>query len=242
MIIINADDFGRTPGETDAALACYQAGGLTSATAMVFMEDTSRAAGLVQQSGLGLGLHLNLHEPFTAPVPAALAEAHGRVGRFLRSHKYALLLYDPRLRQQFELVVRAQLDEFIRVFGRQPSHIDGHQHKHLCTNVLIDQLLPKGYAVRRSFSFLPGEKSPLNRAYRRLVDRSLAKRHRLTDFFFSLQQCLQYGRLERVFELSKGAVVELMAHPVHQNEYGYLMSDRHRAALQLVERGTYKSV
>jgi predicted glycoside hydrolase/deacetylase ChbG (UPF0249 family) len=37
MLIINADDFGRSTVETDAILGCYKAGRITSVSAMVFM-------------------------------------------------------------------------------------------------------------------------------------------------------------------------------------------------------------
>ena len=46
MLIINADDFGRSVGETNAALECYIAGRITSVSAMVFMADSERAAEL----------------------------------------------------------------------------------------------------------------------------------------------------------------------------------------------------
>jgi predicted glycoside hydrolase/deacetylase ChbG (UPF0249 family) len=113
MIILNADDLGRSTAETDAALACHEAGRLSSATAMVFMVDSHRAAGLANVAGLHVGLHLNLSEAFTAPgVPARLREAHDQVVSFLTTGKFALLVYNPLLRRQFRLVVEAQLAEF----------------------------------------------------------------------------------------------------------------------------------
>ena len=66
--------------------------------------------------------------------------------------------------------------------------MDGHQHMHLCANMLFDRVIRTGERVRRSFSFWPGEKSFLNRTYRRFIDAWLARRYRLTDFFFALSQ------------------------------------------------------
>ncbi len=43
MIVINADDLGRTEAETEAALSCFNQGRITSTSAMVFMEDSERA-------------------------------------------------------------------------------------------------------------------------------------------------------------------------------------------------------
>jgi predicted glycoside hydrolase/deacetylase ChbG (UPF0249 family) len=225
MLIINADDFGRSPGETDAALTCHKAGRLTSVSAMVFMEDSERAAKLARGHGIDAGLHINFSQSFSGnarAIPGA-AQAHSRIIRFLRSSKYALLLYHPFLVKQFRHVFEAQLDEFVRLYGRRPSHYDGHQHLHLCTNMLLGRVLPAGERVRRSFSFSPGEKSAINRAYRRWVDHRLAARHRLTDYFFSLSQQLQSGKLARVLQLAQSATVELMAHPEWPREHAFLM-------------------
>lgn len=240
MLIINADDYGCSPAETDVALKCFREGRITSATAMVFMADSIRAAELARGTGFDLGLHLNLSQAFTGEVnDPVLREYHDRVVRFITSSKYSVCLYNPALRQQFRYVFRAQYDEFVRLYGRRPSHIDGHHHAHLCTNMLLDGIIPAEEKVRRSFSFRPGEKDALNRAYRRVVDWSLARKYRLTDFFFSLQQSLQNNRLSRVFELSKTKAVELMTHPVNATEYAYLMSEPCRIALGQLEMGTY---
>ena len=70
MLIINADDFGRSVAETDAALRCYIAGRITSVSAMVFMADSERAAELAKENELDVGLHLNFTERFTGRTSA----------------------------------------------------------------------------------------------------------------------------------------------------------------------------
>ena len=243
MLIVNADDYGRSQAETDVTLRCYRDGRIMSASAMVFMADSARAAELAPDAGIDLGLHLNLSQPFTGEVRAKLLrEYHDRVVRFITSTRYSRCVYHPTLRRQFRYVYEAQFDEFVRLYGCQPSHIDGHHHTHLCTNMLLDGVIPAQQKVRRSFSFRPGEKNVLNRAYRQLIDLSLARRYRLTDFFFSLYQCLQENRLARVFELSQSAFVELMTHPANPKDYEYLMSDAYRTALHQLETGTYAAL
>src|SRR2546430_1607499 len=93
---------------------------------------------------------------------------------------------------------------------------------HLCSNVLFGGLLPRGALVRRNFSFQPGEKSFCNRFYRRVVDRMLARRHRVVDFFFSLAPLEPAIRLQRIFSLARGAVVELEVHPIKPDEHRFL--------------------
>jgi predicted glycoside hydrolase/deacetylase ChbG (UPF0249 family) len=115
MLIVNADDFGRSRAETDAVVACYAARRITSTTAMVFMADSVRAAGATKDCGLGIGLHLNLSERFTAPhVDERLQHMHNRVAGFLTASKYAILVYNPLLRREFSAVIQAQIDEFVR--------------------------------------------------------------------------------------------------------------------------------
>src|SRR5947208_17082806 len=98
MLIINADDWGRSVAETDVALRCYIAGRITSVSAMVFMADSERAAELAIANGLETGLHLNFSDPFTnSRCPERLKDCHNRIVRFLRRNKYAPILYNPSL-------------------------------------------------------------------------------------------------------------------------------------------------
>jgi len=240
MLIINADDWGRSVVETDAALRCYKAGRLTSVSAMVFMEDSERAAELARENKVDAGLHLNFDESFTAKgCSGVLGEYQVKLARFLRRHKYAQLVYNPFLRQAFFYSYQAQAEEFVRLFGKPPSHIDGHHHMHLCANLLFGSMIPAGMKMRRNFSFWPGEKSLFNRVYRGLVDRWLARRYRLTDYFFDLTQCIEGKKLDRVAVLAKSSDVELMTHPVARAEAEYLISHEFQALLQGLELRSY---
>jgi len=240
MIIVNADDWGRSQAETDAALSCYRKASISSVTAMVFMEDSRRAADIAKSEGMEVGLHLNLTQPFTdGRVTGLLHNYHNQIVHFLTMNKYAFLLYHPALRQQFHYVYHSQVEEFVRLYGTVPSHIDGHHHKHLCTNMIIDKVIPSGQRVRRNFSFSRDDKVVINRMYRRAVDMWLAGRYRLADYFFSLSHCLQTNKMTRVAELSKAANVEVMAHPVKHTEYAYLTGADYAVVLREVKKGTY---
>src|SRR5262245_20060466 len=117
MIIVNADDWGRSPMETDAALACYRKERITSISAMVFMEDSVRASELAKEAGIDAGLHINLTQRFSGEVPLrSFADCHERIAGFLSAHKYAFLIYHPALRKQFRYVYQSQIDEFIRLY------------------------------------------------------------------------------------------------------------------------------
>jgi chitin disaccharide deacetylase len=223
VLIINADDWGRDSLNTDRTLDCIRVGTVSSVSAMVFMEDSERAARMAQEMNIDVGLHLNLTTAFTSPKNPGLAEQQLRLVRYLRGHRLAPVIFHPGLVRCFDYVVSAQLDEFRRLYDREPARIDGHHHMHLCANVLMGRLLPKGTIVRRNFSFGPGEKSLANRSWRKLVDSMLARRHRLTDFFFSLPPMNQ-GRLQAILSLASKSIVELETHPVDSEEYAFLTS------------------
>jgi predicted glycoside hydrolase/deacetylase ChbG (UPF0249 family) len=226
MLIINADDWGGWKSATDAALTCYKAGRINSVSAMVFMEDSERASHIAKELGMDVGLHLNLSQRYNGRQPSpGPAKSHQRVVRFMSASKYSVLLYHPGLRREFQDVYQSQLEEFARLYGGAPSHVDGHQHKHLCLNMLIGKVIPRGQKVRRSFSFRPEEKGCLNRTYRRFVDRCLGRRYVTTDYFFTLAQCWSEPGLVRLSRLAKAANVELMVHPARAEEYTFLMGN-----------------
>jgi predicted dehydrogenase/predicted glycoside hydrolase/deacetylase ChbG (UPF0249 family) len=243
MLIINADDWGRSRLETDRTLDCCLKGRVTSVSAMVFMKDSERAAELAKQHGLDVGLHLNLGENFSGNgMTEKLSRQHASITRFMRLNKYAAILYNPFLIKNFHDDFCAQLEEFVRLYGRPPSHVDGHLHHHLCTNMLIAKLIPPGTKVRRSFTFSVGERSLLNMGYRKMVDRSLARRYVLTDSFFSLKYSLKIGNVARIAELARNARVELMAHPEKEPEYDFLMGNEFGKIFSGVKLATFSQL
>ena len=240
MLVINADDWGRSVMETNAALRCYATGRITSVSAMVFMVDSERAADLAKANELDVGLHLNFTQRFTDErTPATVENYHNKIARFLTRNRYSQVLFNPALRREFAYSCKAQVEEFTRLFGRGPSHIDGHHHMHLCANVLMSNLIPAGVRVRRNFSFWPGEKSWFNRTYRELVDRWLARKYQLTDYFFDLTQSIREKKMDRVMTLAGSSQVELMTHPILEFELDYLMSHEFEAMLRRLDIGDY---
>lgn len=223
-LIINADDWGRDHKTTDRTLECIQRGTVSSVSAMVFMEDSQRAATIAQNMGIDAGLHLNLTTPFSAPGCSSLLMDRQRdiAQYFQKHHPLARIVFHPGLMRSFEYVVAAQRNEYFRLYGAYPGRIDGHHHAHLCSNVLLAGLLPPGTIVRRNYSFQAREKIWYNRYYRAVVDRGLARRHRLTDFFFSLDPIEAPGRIESIFSLARTHVVEVATHPINEEDYRFL--------------------
>jgi predicted glycoside hydrolase/deacetylase ChbG (UPF0249 family) len=192
---------------------------------MVFMEDSQRAAAIAQETDIYAGLHLNFTTEFSSSCRSStLLQHQHRVSRFLLGHPRAQVLFHPGLAGSFEYLVRKQCDEFATLYGKYPERLDGHHHMHLCTNVLLQGLLARGTIVRRNFSFRSGEKSVWNRMYRRMIDASLVRRHRVTDYLFSLAPFEPRERLEYIFSLATHSVVEVETHPAALEEYTFLTS------------------
>ena len=222
-LIINGDDWGRDQGTTDRTLECFLRGAVSSVSAMVFMEDSERAAAMARERRLDAGLHLNFTTQFSARnCSPKLIERQRELGKRLLRHRLSQLIFYPSLMKSFEYVVSSQIEEFCRLYGTPPARLDGHHHMHLCGNVLLGRLLPPDTIVRRNFSFGRGEKSWGNRFFRRTADYLLARRHRLTDFFFSLTPLEPPARLQRIFSLARCFVVEVETHPFRPEEYRFL--------------------
>jgi predicted glycoside hydrolase/deacetylase ChbG (UPF0249 family) len=151
-------------------------------------------------------------------------EHQRRLQCFLLRNRLARVFFHPGLAGSFEYVIAAQLEEFQKLYGVAPDRIDGHHHMHLCANVVFGELMPAGTLVRRNFSFSASEKSWMNRLYRRSIDKRLERRHRQVDYLFSLAPVNPADRLQRIFSLSRHAVVELETHPINAEEFRFLNS------------------
>jgi predicted glycoside hydrolase/deacetylase ChbG (UPF0249 family) len=142
-LIISADDVGHNAHATDRALECFEASRITSASAMVYMEDSDRASATLRGAGIPVGLHINLSEAFTdAATPP---DVRSRQARLLPrcgpdgARRAMRWLYKPRIRADVErcICIDEQLQRFRVLYGGPPTHVDGHQHVHLCPNVSL---------------------------------------------------------------------------------------------------------
>ncbi len=240
MLIVNADDWGRCVADTDAARAVLAAGVVTSATAMVYMADSTRAAAQALELDLPVGLHINLTEPFSADhTPDSLKDEHEAIATFLNRHRLSQLAYNPLLHTAFVRVVEAQLEEFKRLFGKEPSHFDGHEHMHLCANVLVSRPIPKGSRMRRTFSYSAGEKGVVNRAFRALVSHWMRRHYVQTDYFFDLSERMAPSEFQGVCALARYSNVELMCHPANDSNRDFLLSGRFEAGIKGLRLGSY---
>ena len=116
VLIVNGDDFGRTSGINRGVIRAHEHGILTSASLMVRWPAAVEAAAYCRNNpALSLGLHLDL-------------------GEWVYRDRAWRSLYQVVATSDVDVVraeVRKQLEAFRRLVGRDPTHLDSHQHVHL---------------------------------------------------------------------------------------------------------------
>ena len=107
-LIVNADDFGATPGINRGILEAHERGIVTSTSLMVDAPGGAEAARLARSAPrLGLGLHVDL----------GASGANGAPG-----------VGDASTRLERELT--RQVERFVELVGRPPGHVDSHRDVH----------------------------------------------------------------------------------------------------------------
>jgi predicted glycoside hydrolase/deacetylase ChbG (UPF0249 family) len=226
MLIINGDDLGRDRTATDACLRCHRQNRITSASIMVFMKDSERAAELAIDEHLETGLHINLVLPYDGPgVSDNMRKAQSSTAAFFRWGPWTQVIFNPFVAKAVAEVFHSQLREYRRLFRKEPDHFNGHKHFHLSLNMMAANVLPPGSAVRRSFTFFKGEKNWFNRRYRKLIDAWLLRSHISSDAFFSLDPLGDRPRLLRIARLAETKCVELMVHPWSRGQWAFLIGE-----------------
>ena len=128
-LIINSDDYGRTPDISRGIREAHLRGVVTSTTCMMNIPTTVSdiAIALQETPKLGLGVHLvlTMGKPISAPesILSLVDEDHN------------FFKYDPLLERLSQLNMdevkrewRAQIGRFIQATGQKPTHIDSHHH------------------------------------------------------------------------------------------------------------------
>lgn len=243
LLIVNADDFGAEAATTDAILECFSAGGITSASAMVYMEDSRRAAGL--SDGLPLGLHLNLTQPFDDPgTPRPIRDRQARLVRRFARRRLRRFAYDPWIASAVEHTIADQLAAFEALYGRPPTHVDGHHDVQLSLNVLFARTLPRGSKLRSPHTWQGSRLVPggITRAFRH---RLVSKLYSSTEYVFELKTDpfrLGDGDPDEGLALANKATVEVVTHPDRMSQRTLLISDEWGSVLGTRRLGSFRDL
>ncbi len=231
-LIVNADDFGLTPGVNRAVIEAHTNGILTSATLMANMPAFNEAVRLAKENPtLGVGLHFNI----TQGLPVANASTVGSLlnerGEFFGTSTALLRRWlTGKLRiQEIEIELRAQIEK-VHQAGLRLTHIDSHKHSHALPPVceaIINTIGDYGIKAVR----LPRERwrFPRHNLSAKLITQSFSAfclsqlcrvsaskfSNRTANAFFGVSQTGFWSKrwlLELIGSLPEG-VSELMSHP-----------------------------
>ncbi len=137
-LIINADDFGLTPGVNEGIIQAHRKGILTSATLMAnggaFEDAVARAKGT---PSLGVGCHLVLVGGRAISPPAEIPTLVGPDGALPSSLQTLVsrLALGCVYVADVEREIRAQILK-VRNAGIEPTHLDTHKHTHVHPKVM----------------------------------------------------------------------------------------------------------
>lgn len=151
-LIVNADDFGRSPSINEAVIRAHSEGILTTASLMVNEPACAEAIALAHANpNLGVGLHLALLCGRSALAPSAIPGLVDRDGRFSEDPVSAGMrfFFVRELRDQLHREIAAQVERF-HASGLPLDHVNGHLHIHLHPTVLsILTTNAKAWGIRR---------------------------------------------------------------------------------------------
>ena len=237
--IINADDFGLTPGVNRGILSAFCEGVLTSTTMLVNLGHFDDAVRLARENPtLPVGIHLSLLWGPPVSAPADVPTLVERDNCFPRSLiTLASRYYLGRLSMdQVKRELRGQIGRFLDT-GLIPTHVDTHKHVHCLPGVMEAVIAVAGeFGIERvrlpyeERSDLPSPAGSTAASAKRRLIRFLCRggRERLrrggirtTDHFFGIehQACLNSDVLRLILSHLRDGVTEIMCHPGYVDEY-----------------------
>jgi predicted glycoside hydrolase/deacetylase ChbG (UPF0249 family) len=135
-LIVNADDFGQSNGMNLGIIEAFEHGVVTSASLMVRWPGAVTAACFARRHPrLSVGLHVDLGEWVY------------RQGQWVSDYEVVARDHSADVTAE----VHRQLTKFRTLMGREPSHIDSHQHVHRnepLRSVLMDLARTIGIPLR----------------------------------------------------------------------------------------------
>ncbi|WHS62362.1 ChbG/HpnK family deacetylase [Pseudomonas sp. G2-4] len=179
QVIVNADDFGLSLSENELILRAFEAGVISSATAMANMPAFDQACELARHPLLEgrIGLHFNLTygSPLSQSITsrAAFCDINGEFD--LNLSRYCL-----RLSAKDQAAVKEELQaqwQHCLDRGLRPSHLDSHQHVHNIWPIgaLVARFAARhGVPVRLARNLGPNLNTP-KRIFKTLLNRRLRR-------------------------------------------------------------------
>ena len=201
-LIVNADDFGLTPGVSRGILEAGATGIVTSTTVLVNRPIAAELIARLKASGLGAGLHLNLTLGTPIADPRRVPSLVDGEGRFIRDPREAAAHAD---KDEARIELGNQIDAFRGLMGCFPTHLDSHHH--------VGRHEP---ILELVFDFARAIKVPVRTQDGQVRAAARGLKIRTPDHFMGEADSEPYWSAERVLEHLRtlpAGVTEFMTHP-----------------------------
>ncbi len=217
-LIINSDDYGRSPDISRGIRESHLHGVVSSTTCMMNIPTTAAdiRIALRETPKLGLGVHLVLTAENPILPRDQLKTITNEDGSFL---KLAVLLskLDQIDMSEVKAEWRAQIEAFINAAGRKPTHLDSHHHSSFFSPALFRGMLEfaKEYDCAIRFPFTNNISSELKETFKEgpSLLKEFTPRHPdvfIIDFYD--EQATQEILLSMINDVKDGST-EIMCHP-----------------------------
>ena len=221
-LIINSDDYGRTPEISRGIREAHLQGVVTSTTCMMNIPTTANdvAIALKETPGLGMGVHLVL----TMGRPLSTREAVSSVvdgnGNFFKYTPFIENLPNLKL-DEVKAEWRLQIERFIKATGRKPTHLNSHHHSSYFSPELFRVMLELAREYDCAIRY------PFTEIYREIEETSNHAAELMTEFnprrpeVFLSKFYDDGATLEVLFDIINNlgdGTSELMCHPGHVDE------------------------
>jgi chitin disaccharide deacetylase len=218
-LIVNADDYGRTPEISRGIREAHLQGVVTSTTCMMNLSNTGDdiSVALNETPNLGLGVHLvlTMGSPLSAPesIPSIVDER----GNFLK--------YNPLIEHLSRLKIdevkrewRAQIECFLRFAKKKPTHLDSHHHSSYFSPELFRAMLELaqeyGCAIRFPFTRISRELEATAKHTSAFIQEFKPPHPDVFFVGFYDENATQEHLLNILHQVGEGGS-ELMCHPGH---------------------------
>jgi chitin disaccharide deacetylase len=205
-LIVNADDFGQSPGINRGIITAHRDGIVTSASLMVRWPAAAEAAADARKHpSLSVGLHIDLGEQIL------------RSGEWVPLYSVLPVHNESTVRDE----IARQLDLFDRLVGHAPTHLDSHQHVHLrepTRGILVEIAQRLGVPLRNCSR----EVSYCGSFYGQADDGT------------TLRDVITVASLIRILETLPAGCTELACHPAAQCDLQTLYSQERLEELKVL--------
>ena len=218
QLIINSDDYGRTPEISRGIREAHLNGVVTSTTCMMNIPTTASdvAIALKETPELAMGVHLVLtmgRPILTRESGSSITDENGNFFKYVPFVEHIGQMDIDEVKTEW----RAQIEAFIEASGRKPTHLDSHHHSSFFAPQLFRGMLElsKEYDCAIRFPFTNDISSELvetNKHVPNLIEEFNPRRPDtfLVDFY---DERATSDELLRLINKVSDGTTEIMCHP-----------------------------